>query len=215
MAHRNFEEYADQRLMNGSVSDVFIYFFKRNVDYANPDLKILDYGCGDGKYFSFLCRYFRKEMIYGLELSEKRIQRCKEIGWDNVFKVKPFERFPFDSNLFDVIIFDQVIEHILLNETDFYLSELRRVLKEEGRMIIITPNYPIKRLYDVMNAILKNDWKRVFDDPTHMSKYNFDRLKKKLKQYFGNVMLYPTGGFFYRHIRKKFWSHKIIGLAIK
>jgi len=215
MPHKNFEHYADQRLMNGSISDIFIKIFEKNVAHTNPHLKILDYGCGDGKYFLFLCRYFEKNAIFGLEVSEKRIIRCKRIGWDNVFKIETFKQFPFDDNFFDVIIFDQVIEHISLKEIDFCLSELQRVLKKEGKMILITPNYPIKRVYDFMNAILKKDWRRFSDDPTHISKYNFGVLERKLNKYFCLVMLYPTGGFFYRYIKKKFWSHKIIGIAIK
>jgi ubiquinone/menaquinone biosynthesis C-methylase UbiE len=146
MPHKNFEHYADQRLMNGSISDIFIKIFEKNVAHTNPHLKILDYGCGDGKYFLFLCRYFEKNAIFGLEVSEKRIIRCKRIGWDNVFKIETFKQFPFDDNFFDVIIFDQVIEHISLKEIDFCLSELQRVLKKEGKMILITPNYPIKRV---------------------------------------------------------------------
>ncbi|MEI6900342.1 MAG: class I SAM-dependent methyltransferase, partial [Bacteroidota bacterium] len=47
-------------------------------------------------------------------------------------------KMPFDDNSFDAVISFQVIEHIV--EDRNYLSEIHRVLKTGGTLIITTPN---------------------------------------------------------------------------
>ncbi len=215
MAHRDFEEYAQQKLMRGPIAQKYIDFFKANIDLSNNDLKVMDYGCGDGRYFSFFCQYFKKDNIYGIEVSMKRVQRCKEIGFNNAIFLKALDKLPFTDNFFDFINFDQVIEHIPFSQINFYLEELMRVLKPGGKVILITPNYPVKRIYDLTNAIIKLDLKRPFDDPTHITKYNFNKLKNLLSCHFSDVHLRGTGGFLYNIFKNERFHHKIIGLLTK
>lgn len=215
MVHQDFEKYAQERQMNGLIADIYQKFFEEWIDYKNSQLRVLDFGCGDGKYFDFFRKFFKEENIFGVEISRIRIERCKNKGWKNVLLIKKLERLPFFEEYFDLINFDQVIEHISENEINFYLLELTRVLKKNGKMIIITPNYPIKRIYDFLNAFPKQDFKRILDDPTHITHYNFKKLNNLFKRYFIEVKLEPTGGLFYRWFKKKFFSHKIIGLCVK
>jgi len=215
MSHQNFEKYAIERPMTGPIAYDYVSFFKKHIDYKNSDLKILDFGCGDGRYFLFFKQFFRENNIYGVEVSEIRIKRAKKLGWKNVFKIKDFQPLPFKDSYFDFINFDQVIEHIPSNKIEFYLKELKRILKPNGKIIIVTPNYPIKRVYDLLNALVKRDPKRIFDDPTHVAQYNFKMLNSLLKKYFREAKLEPTEGLFYKWFRKNFFSHKIIGLCIK
>jgi len=201
--------------MNGKVADNYKKYFFNDIDYKNKDLKVLDFGCGDGKYFDFFRQFFKEENIFGIEVSRLRIERCKEKGWKNTFLVKNLQKLPFKDEYFDLVNFDQVIEHIPEEETCFYLKEMKRVLKKGGKLILITPNYPIKRLYDLLNVFLKRDLKRALDDPTHVTYYSFKRLNNVLKKQFSDVKLYPTGGVFYKYFKNNFLSHKIISICIK
>lgn len=81
--------------------------------------------------------------------------------------------------------------------------------------MIITPNYPIKRVYDILNALKSFNLKKVFDDPTHICFYNFSKLEKVLKNYFEEIRLFPTGGVFYKYLKNNYFSHKIIGVVKK
>ncbi len=196
MPHQDFEKYAIQRLMNGTVSKRYISFFEENVlRRIKRDFKVLDFGCGDGKYFNFFNQFTDETNIFGVEISQTRVMRCQQIGWKNVMKINPLDTLPFADSSFDLINFDQVIEHIKSEEISFYLKELKRVLADDGLIIIITPNYPIKRFYDFCNALRQRKFERIKDDPTHVAKYNFKRLHILLSEYFRIIKLEPTGGF--------------------
>ncbi len=216
MLHQDFEQYAVQRQMFRAVSDRYDSFFKENVlPLLNKNPKILDYGCGDGTYFCFFKQFTGQNYIFGVDISKTRVVRCHEIGWKNVSKINSREPLPFPDAHFDLINFDQVIEHIITKDIAFYLQELKRVLKEGGFVIIITPNYPIKRFYDLCKAICKRDLKKIKDDPTHVTKYGFNKLSDLLNDYFNIIKLEPTGGFVWERLRYNFFSHKIIGLLQK
>lgn len=66
------------------------------------------------------------------------------------FKLASLINLPYQDNMFSKILLLDVIEHI----TNFEdcLSELRRVLKPGGKLIIITPNY--RSLWPVIEYIL-------------------------------------------------------------
>lgn len=216
MAHQDFEKYAVQRQMFRAVSNRYDSFFKENVlPLLKKDSKILDYGCGDGTYFCFFKQFTGQNDIFGVDISKTRVVRCHELGWKNVLKVNFLEPLPFPDSHFDLINFDQVIEHIKIKDISFYLQELKRVLKEGGFVIIITPNYPIKRFYDLYKAIRRWDYKRIKDDPTHVTKYSFKKFNDLLNGYFNVIKLEPTGGFVWKKLRYNYFSHKIIGLLQK
>ncbi len=213
MKHQDFEKYAEQRLMDGFVPIRYKKFFEEKIGYNNPNLKILDFGCGDGKMFNWFKQFIKEENIYGLDISKTRIRRCEKIGWKNVLRIDKLKRLPFGDNFFDVVSLCEVIEHIPKTEISFYLKEFRRILKKDGKLIITTPNYPIKRLYDFLFIFLKKKLRYLTDDPTHVCLYNFDRLEKALNPYFIEIEIEPTGGFFHKLIKNNFFSHKLIGVC--
>jgi len=45
---------------------------------------------------------------------------------------------PVENERYDVIIASEIIEHVL--DTDFFIEELKRILKPNERIIIATPN---------------------------------------------------------------------------
>lgn len=60
------------------------------------------------------------------------------------------DRFPYPDETFDVVIFAEIIEH-LLNDPCGVLREIHRVLKPAGRIILTTPN--VARLENVARLI--------------------------------------------------------------
>lgn len=175
----------------------------------------MDYGCGDGKYFDFFSNFFKKENIYGIEVSKLRIEKCKEKGWNKVFFMKDKEILPFEDEYFDFINCDQVIEHIYKEDIDFYLEEIKRVLKKDGIAFFVTPNYPIKRLYDFVSVLKNVNFKKIFDDPTHVNFYSFKSIKKEMDKFFYYIKLVPTGGLFFNLFKRDFFSHKIFIITKK
>lgn len=60
------------------------------------------------------------------------------------------DAFPYSENQFDLVIFAEIIEH-LLNDPCIVLREISRVLKPEGHLILTTPN--VARLENVTRLI--------------------------------------------------------------
>jgi SAM-dependent methyltransferase len=67
------------------------------------------------------------------------------------------ERFPYDDGSFDVVLFCEIIEHLIADPMHA-LSEIHRVLRPGGLMVITTPN--VARLDNVLRLI---DGENVFD----------------------------------------------------
>lgn len=71
-------------------------------------------------------------------------RKSKEFSYQH-FNVET-ETFPYAENEFDVIVFAEIIEH-LLNDPMFVLTEINRVLQKDGLLILTTPN--VSRLENV------------------------------------------------------------------
>jgi methionine biosynthesis protein MetW len=100
--------------------------------------RILDVGCGDGNFSVLLKEACKAKEVYGIEISEKDVESARKNG------VKAYQLdidegdFPFEDNYFDAIFAGEVIEH--LYDTDHFLDEIYRVLKENGVFVLTTPN---------------------------------------------------------------------------
>lgn len=59
--------------------------------------------------------------------------------------------FPFESDSFDIVLFCEIIEH-LLNDPCRVLREVRRILRENGTLVLTTPN--VNRMENVARMIV-------------------------------------------------------------
>ena len=88
-----------------------------------PNSRVLDVGCGKGlisKTFVNNCRE-----IISVDIEDKRLTRE---GYK--FELVKDEKLPFEDNSFDIVISNQVIEHV--NNQDIHINEVCRVLKKDG-----------------------------------------------------------------------------------
>lgn len=60
------------------------------------------------------------------------------------------DKFPYDNEQFELVIFSEIIEH-LLNDPSKVLREIKRVLKKNGQLILTTPN--VARLENISRLI--------------------------------------------------------------
>lgn len=99
----------------------------------------LDCGCDDGEWTSKIIKKgnFEIENCYGIEIIDEKIKLAKEKGI-KVKKADLNDILPFDSNFFDIIHANQVIEH--LYDTYNFLKELYRITKNGGYIVICTEN---------------------------------------------------------------------------
>jgi len=221
---QDFEKYAITHEMM-LVPDFLKRLLNNSINF-NKKIKILDYGCGDGGLLEYFSKYTPKKNLYGVEVSRIRVNKVKKKGFNCEYIDKNYVRLRYPSDNFDVVTMIEVIEHIPKRNIGNILKEINRVLKPGGKIICTTPNYSIKRVYDLFMIFKgKNIAKVIRDDPTHVSKYNFNKLYKLLRKYFKEVKLYPNyilmeNKFkFIKKLREKrkidYFSHKIVGLCKK
>lgn len=98
--------------------------------------KWIDLGCDDGSWTKRITSN-KKVDWYGVEVVEKRAR----LAIKNGIKAKSAsleKTLPYDNNTFDLVHSNQVIEHLF--DLDIFISEIRRVLKPGGVLVISTEN---------------------------------------------------------------------------
>jgi SAM-dependent methyltransferase len=102
--------------------------------------RILDIGCGLGAYV----RKFREfsERVAGIDVDRKRV--VEGARTTPGLMLAAGERLPFRDGSFDVIVLNEVIEHVQSDAAT--LRDAYRVLAPDGRMVIYAPNrlYPFE-----------------------------------------------------------------------
>lgn len=97
--------------------------------------RVLDAGCAEGIYTPFLHKKFEK--VVSCDLSEKNLGFIqKKLDGPLVIKCE-VQHLPLKEHYFDVVLFSEVIEH--LKSPELGLSECLRVLKNDGNIILSTP----------------------------------------------------------------------------
>ena len=99
---------------------------------------VLDAACGSG-YGSAILSESGAQKEVGIDHSLEAIEYCeKNFKKANLeFKKQNCEKITLDT-MFDVVISFETIEH--LKNQDNFLTEIKRVLKDDGLFIVSTPN---------------------------------------------------------------------------
>ena len=110
----------------------------------NTDTLILDFGCGEGGIVYHLRKQGFKAFGVDIVKDYENVQkRCEEEGLveadEDAFRLIDMSNYkiPFDDNTFDVIISDQVFEHV--QNYPEALAEIKRILKPGGSSLHIIP----------------------------------------------------------------------------
>ncbi len=96
---------------------------------------ILDAGSGTGGNLTAFNRFGKTT---GIDISEQAVSFCRMRGIKNVI-CGPVEKIPYADGAFDIITCLDLLEHTL-NPVEVLL-ELKRVLKETGRIIVTVPAF--------------------------------------------------------------------------
>lgn len=168
-------------------------FNKRRIDIVldrldpKPQERILDIGCGVGTFVFNSAK--RDACCFGLDYSSESLKMAKDlvarfiVTGQTHFVQGQAMRLPFADKSFDKITAVDFIEHIYLEEKDGLLSEMSRVLKDDGLMVIFTPNKireDIGEIYWKIRHFLFKD--KVPKNELHygfISRMDFERLLKK------------------------------------
>lgn len=110
----------------------------------NPK-KVLDYGCGQGSIVKLL--RLKNVDAYGCDIFYEGGDYTKEVDSSlfqgNIIKKMNNGKIPFESSSFDIVINNQVMEHV--EDLNAVLIEINRVLKPNGRLLSIFPDRSVLR----------------------------------------------------------------------
>lgn len=138
----------------------------------SKDRKILDVGCYPPHLLLSLQKMEYK--LWGVSSKHEPIEDQNVISLD-IEK----DLFPFEANSFDLVVFTEIMEHLVGNPGN-YLSKISKVLKKGGRLIMTTPNV----------AHLKNRAKLVIGKNIYFSLSQLEETDEN------------TSSIYYRHNRE-------------
>lgn len=116
--------------------------------YIDPNFKVLDVGAG---YCNFINSISAKEK-HALDFFSD-LRKCADKGVIT-HKSSSCDMKGLKQAYFDVIFASNFFEHLTKKDINLTMKEIRRVLKKNGILIVIQPNY-------------KYCYKEYFDDYTH------------------------------------------------
>jgi len=139
------------------------------------DKMVLDIACGSGYGSNELLEAGARRVI-GIDISVETIEYCKKTypNTNLEFMVGGVEKIPVANNSIDVIVSFETIEHVDEKSQKDFFVESKRILTNDGVLIISTPNseyYPKGNKY-------------------HIKEFNEAEFLEILSRYFRNVGLY-------------------------
>jgi len=197
-----------------SISNIYNKFYSNNKNYKFIELnltrwprnryeaalkfinikktdKVLDVGCGRGDILHYVQN--KTKNAYGIDISKGNIAVSKRLLNKQVkLSIQDItKKTKFSNNFFDIIILTDVIEHIPDKYSLF--SELKRILRKGGIIVIGTPNvvklrnrvsflfgrYP----YTSENRLIIKNNKPILFDGGHIQWFTFKTLRELANQF--------------------------------
>ena len=123
--------------------------FHKKQDYIRPNMKILDAGCGYGKWLIYLNNIGYD--VIGIDNNKLAISKLKEYNRKLQVTEGNLLKLPFPTNHFDAYISMGVIEHFERGPIPA-LEEAYRVLKPNGFLFVSTPTINFIRKLIIKNS---------------------------------------------------------------
>jgi len=122
----------------GDVDEIQAFLHIQRYEHAVKYVKgmVLDVGCGLGYGSGMLYRI--RNSIVAFDISDTALLYAKRNYPGPTYIRADAQAFPFEDMSFDVVVALEIIEHV--NSGIYLLREIYRVLKNEGVLILSTPN---------------------------------------------------------------------------
>ena len=164
------------------------------IHYAPPCSKILDLGCGNGISAKLLNQ--ADFDVVGTDISSLFLKEAQD--WENSrlrYQVCDVMELPFESESFNVICSNELVEH--LPDVETALTEMMRVVCKGGRIVISGPNLcsPLIPLLDWLNLMSGKSGRPVWGETKRQALQQFAR---NCRLYVQKRFLTRTPHFIYR-----------------
>ena len=140
----------------------------KRIPSGTSPLRLLDIGSGAGVGAALIAKAAGIDHVTCIDLSIPALQAVREKGFSPLVASAEGPNLPFPNGIFDVIVLDEVIEHLV--DTDSIMDEIHRVLKHDGQLLISTPNLAswfnrIALLFGIQPAFSEVSFRKVYGRP--------------------------------------------------
>lgn len=149
------------------------------LDRVRAGWRVLDVGCAEGRFAAELAR--AGAAVVGIDVAEEPLRRARSRHPELDVRLVPEEGpWDLDDVSFDVVWAGEVLEHVL--DTAAWLSEVRRVLRSGGSLLVTTPAHEPLTLARL--ALSKRAFAAHFDPRgDHLRFYSRDTLTQLLEEF--------------------------------
>jgi len=126
--------------------------YYETIEVENP---LLDLGIGDGH---FSATTFPDKIDFGIDPAWKSLLEAKTFHSANMLACANGDMLPFPDMYFSSVISNSVLEHI--EDVTAVLTEVRRVLKDDGNFVICVPNDNFTRNLSIAIFLKKIRWNK-------------------------------------------------------
>jgi len=126
---------------NMQEADWYRSFLNPVINEIGAEGKLLDIGTGSGKLIQIISNEKNIDCI-GIDTNAEMLEEAKIKLKDtkvNLHKIEPNKKLPFEDNSFDYVTICNVLFNLEKESIDSMLQDAQRVLKKEGKIIILTP----------------------------------------------------------------------------
>jgi len=154
-------------------------------------IKMLDVGCGKP---IISAGFMARHDYYGIDILQQDNPYAKQLLMQSL----EGKKLPFSDNMFDFILMKDILEHI--RDTRLLMTEVCRVLKKGGRILIKTP--------DEKSCNAWSDWE-------HIRPYNKKSLTKLCKDFNLEILTMKKWDSFWRKERAISWVVEARKITVK
>jgi len=165
-AHPNFERWQKARDLSKERAEFVRSLISNTLTLEK--LLILDFGAGEGSTSELLSQ---NNFVVSLEPKAERIKKIPVIDTLNPIMADSLN-LPFKNSVFDIIILQDVLEHLSLTEK--LINELQNILRKDGIIYLSTPNR-----FSFFNIISDPHWGMPF-----LCLFKRKQIKKFFLKYF-------------------------------
>ena len=118
-------------------------------------MQVLDAGCGSGSLALDVKKRYAKAALYAVDADPTILaiaeQKAKEAKQQIHFRKAFLQKLPFPDNSFDVVYSSLVFHHLSSNIKKEAMKEIHRVLKKDGRFLLIDFGRPKHILFAIFS----------------------------------------------------------------
>ncbi|VVB79964.1 Putative arsenite methyltransferase [uncultured archaeon] len=180
---KHFDEWSKSYSGVTFVGPYFLnYLFRELIkEIKGENFKILDLGTGDAKLLKAIAKVNPKNKFIGIDFSEGMLKQAKNnFNKGEFIKTSMEEKLPFKAKTINYVVSSTAIHHV--KNKDQLFSEIFRILKENGKLLVIDQSDKEDLEYKKLKKRLKREkptfWKNYSKSFIKTERESIKELKK-------------------------------------